>query len=112
MLVLFLILVTGTPPRPATTFSSSTEYYRLSRSSPLTCKRVAWLNLRTGETGQTYCLAEPRLQRILELMKKIPRSVSWIEQVDCHQVSGTRACKTSEGVTLSPIDWNASSYPR
>ena len=72
MFVLVILLLSPLPAQQA------------SRSSQLpSCERVATSNLRTGETGQSYCLANPRLHRILGLMKKIPRPVSWIEKVDC-----------------------------
>ncbi len=84
MFTLFLILLSSLPAKPTSTFSQ-----------PVSCQRVAWLNLRTGESGHTYCLVEPALDKILGITKKVPRSVSWIEDVDCRKAFGTHVCKTS-----------------
>ena len=89
MFAFFLFLLSPLPAKPTTTFSH-----------PLSCERVAWLNLGTGKTGHTYCLAEPKLHEILGITNKVPGSVYWVEKVDCSKASGTHVCQTSDGVPV------------
>ena len=67
---------------------------------PTVCRRVAWLNLYTGEKGHTYCLPDSNLRRVLQITRKLRTSVFWLETVDCRNVSGSNACRTWEGLLI------------
>lgn len=89
MLILFVLLLSPFPTKPG-----------VPLSVPAICNRFAWLNLRTGETGHSYCLSEPRYCESSRLMRRVPHSVSYIEEIDCSEVPGTRTCKRSDGTPL------------
>ena len=83
MLVLFLILVFGYPPKPLIRLSSSPECYRL-----------AWLNLLSAEVGHGFCREEEStLDHLVSITRASTMAVYWIEKVDCQTVRGGNGCE-------------------